>query len=77
MKLEITTDLIGGDKDVRAGEVTEKFTGADAVRLIQAGYAKPAAADAQVGAPVVDEPEVTVPEPKTRATKPGAERNTL
>jgi len=54
MKLYITTDLIGGDKNVRAGDVTERFAGADAVRLIQAGYARLALPDQPVTAPVED-----------------------
>lgn len=74
MKLEILADLVGGDKDVRAGEVTDKFTGAEAVRLIQAGYARAAAVAVDAVVSEIPAPDLATvdPDPKPRAARRGA-----
>jgi len=41
MKLKMLTSMAGNDFTVNAGEVTERFDGDEAARLIEAGYAVP------------------------------------
>ena len=40
MKIEMTADLIGEDGSLLAGQINDTETDAEAVRFIQAGYAK-------------------------------------
>ena len=40
MKIEMTADLIGEDGSLLAGQIIDTETDAEAVRFIQAGYAK-------------------------------------
>lgn len=43
MKLRMLTSMAGADFAVNVGEETERFTGKEAARMIEAGYAVPVA----------------------------------
>ena len=43
MKLQMLVSMAGADFALNAGEETERFTGAEATRIIAAGYAVPVA----------------------------------
>lgn len=43
MRLRMLTGMAGGDFSLSPGEETERFTGDEAQRLIQAGFAAPVA----------------------------------
>ncbi|HYE49583.1 MAG TPA: hypothetical protein VEB20_08330 [Azospirillaceae bacterium] len=58
MKLKMLTSMSGADFTLAPGDETERFTGAEAGRLIAAGYAVP----------------VTEPEVERAVKKPAKER---
>lgn len=42
MKIVMTTSMVGADFALSVGDETERFGSAEAIRLIEAGYAVPA-----------------------------------
>ncbi len=59
MRLRLLTDFAGVGFNIACGEVTERFTGEEAQRIIAAGYAVPATED-------VIERAVAAPAPEHR-----------
>lgn len=44
MKIKMTCSIAGADFALSAGDVTDRFSEAEAIRMIEAGYAVPVAA---------------------------------
>jgi hypothetical protein len=43
MKIKMTASFVGPEYSLEAGEITERFSNAEAIRFIEAGFAVPVA----------------------------------